>query len=212
MFTGLIEEVGTLIDKRLVTSSAVIKIAAKDILNSVSIGDSISCNGVCLTVVDFSDRSFSADISHETLKRTTFSSLSNGSMINLEQALKLSDRLGGHIVSGHVDTVSKILAIESIGSGYQISISLNNEINRYIAAKGSVTVDGISLTVSTLFDDRFEVAIIPHTFSSTTLVKKRVGDGVNIEVDIISRYLERLIVKRATGSSDERILNLLKDF
>lgn len=212
MFTGLIEEVGTLVEKRLDTSSAIIKIAAKDILESISIGDSISCSGVCLTVIAFNDRSFSADISFKTLERTTFITLGSGSMINLERALKLSDRLGGHIVLGHVDTIAKILAIESIGSGYRISISLDREIDRYIASKGSITVDGISLTVSALFEDRFDIAVIPHTFASTTLLKKRVGDVVNIEVDIISRYLERLIGKRDDCSTDERILKLLKEF
>lgn len=212
MFTGLILEVGKLISKSSGDGSARVTISATKIIEDFVIGDSIACNGVCLTVVESSKNSFSADISYETIKRSSFSNIQIGSPVNLELALRISDRLGGHLVSGHVDSMERLLSVEKIGNGYKLTISTSAEIERYIASKGSITVDGISLTVSDIRKGSFDIAVIPHTYSNTNLHFKRVGDVVNIEVDQISRYVERLLDKDNNKSSkDDRLLNLLQD-
>ena len=212
MFTGLIIEVGKLISKSSGDGYARVTISASKVIEESVIGDSIACNGVCLTVVERSKTSFCADISYETIKRSSFSNIQIGSAVNLELALRLSDRLGGHLVSGHVDSMERLLSVEKIGNGYKLTVSSNADIERYIASKGSITVDGISLTVSDIRKGSFDIAVIPHTYSSTSLCSKRVGDVVNIEVDQISRYVERLLDKDNNKSSkDGRLLNLLQD-
>ncbi len=212
MFTGLISEVGKLISKSSYEGYARVTISATKIIEESVIGDSIACNGVCLTVVEMGKNSFSADISYETIKRSSFSNIELGSSVNLELALRLSDRLGGHLVSGHVDSMERLLSVEKIGNGYKLTVSSSAEIERYIASKGSITVDGISLTVSDIRKGSFDIAVIPHTYSNTSLHLKRVGEVVNIEVDQISRYVERLLDKDNNKSSkDGRLLNLLQD-
>ncbi len=212
MFTGLISEVGKVVNKSNGQGYARVVISATKILEESVIGDSIACNGVCLTVVESDKNSFSADISYETIKRSSFSNISIGSLVNLELALRLSDRLGGHLVSGHVDSMERLLSIESIGNGYKLTVSSSIDIERYIASKGSITIDGISLTVSDIRKGSFDIAVIPHTFSNTSLHLKRVGDTVNVEVDQISRYIERLLDKGNNKSSkDGRLLTLLQD-
>lgn len=212
MFTGLIFEVGKLISKSSGQGYARVVISATKILDESVIGDSIACNGVCLTVVESDKNSFSADISYETIKRSSFSNIAIGSPVNLELALRISDRLGGHLVSGHVDSMERLLSVESIGNGYKLTVSSNVDIERYIASKGSITIDGISLTVSDIRKGSFDIAVIPHTYSNTNLHLKRVGDIVNIEVDQISRYVERLLDKdNSKSSKDGRLLTLLQD-
>ncbi len=184
MFTGIVEELGrleSLDDGRL-------RIAATRVVEDVSIGDSIAVNGCCLTVVAFGDDWWEADVSDETISRTSIRSLRPGDGINLERAVKMSDRLGGHLVQGHVDGVGEIVDPVS-----DLRVRVPESLTRYLVEKGSVTVDGVSLTVVDALDDGFTVAIIPHTADVTTLGARRPGDLVNIEVDVMAKYVERLM-------------------
>jgi riboflavin synthase len=184
MFTGIVEELGrleSLEDGRL-------RIAATRVIEDVSIGDSIAVNGCCLTVVAFGDDWWEADVSDETISRTSIRSLQPGDGINLERAVKMSDRLGGHLVQGHVDGVGEI--VDPVPN---LRVRVPASLTRYLVEKGSVTVDGVSLTVVDALDDGFTVAIIPHTADVTTLGARHPGDLVNIEVDVMAKYVERLM-------------------
>lgn len=189
MFTGIIEEVGRL--KNL--DSGRIEIFCEKILSDMKIGDSISTNGVCLTVVDFSENFFAADIMPETFRKTSLAEISAGGVVNLERALRVGDRFGGHIVSGHIDGTGKILNIRAEGNALFINISAENFLLRQIAAKGSVALDGISLTVVDADSENFSVSMIPHTREVTNFKFKRIGSLVNIETDVLAKYVDRLI-------------------
>ncbi len=189
MFTGIIEEVGTI---RSISTDR-ITISCKEILKDCKIGDSIAVNGVCLTVVEFGKDYFCADVSKETYKVTAFSDLKIGNIVNLERALTLSSRLGGHIVSGHTDTVGKIIDINKLSEFYEFKIGFNKEYSKYVAKKGSITVNGISLTVADCSQDFVTIAIIPHTFDMTVLRVLKVGDNVNLEFDILAKYVEKFL-------------------
>jgi len=189
MFTGIIEELGTL--KSL--NGGRIEITCEKILEDVKIGDSISTNGICLTVTDFAENFFAADVMPETLRRTSLEELNIGGAVNLERAMKVGDRLGGHIVSGHIDGTGKISDIRTDGNAVFINISAENFLLKQIAAKGSVALDGISLTVVDAAADFFSVSMIPHTRAVTNFKFKRVGSIVNIETDILAKYVDRLI-------------------
>ena len=189
MFTGIIEEVGRL--KNL--SGGRIEIFCEKILSDIKIGDSISTNGICLTVTDFSENFFAADVMPETFRKTSLAEISAGGVVNLERALKVGDRLGGHIVSGHIDGVGKILNIHPEGNALFINISAENFLLRQIAAKGSVALDGISLTVVDANAENFSVSMIPHTREVTNFKSKRTGSSVNIETDVLAKYIERLM-------------------
>lgn len=192
MFTGIIEEVGTV---RTVQkgSSSFIKIQASKVLEDVHIGDSIAVNGVCLTVTEFSGNVFRADVMNETLSRSSLGQLKNGSPVNLERAMAANGRFGGHIVSGHIDGTGTISGIENDGIAVWYTISAPPEIIRYIVEKGSIAIDGISLTVAKVTGSSFSVSIIPHTASQTILSTKKTGDIVNLENDIVGKYVEKLI-------------------
>ncbi len=192
MFTGIIEEVGTV---RTVQkgSSSFIKIQASKVLEDVHIGDSIAVNGVCLTVTEFSGNVFRADVMNETLSRSSLGQLKNGSPVNLERAMAANGRFGGHIVSGHIDGTGTISGIENDGIAVWYTISAPPEIMRYIVEKGSIAIDGISLTVAKVTGSSFSVSIIPHTASQTILSTKKTGDIVNLENDIVGKYVEKLI-------------------
>ncbi|MDD3652940.1 MAG: riboflavin synthase [Desulfotomaculaceae bacterium] len=192
MFTGIIEELGMLRATRHGANSAQLIIGAEKVLKDVQVGDSIAVNGVCLTVIHFTTREFTADIMAETLAKTNLGELAPGNPVNLERALRLGDRLGGHLVSGHVDGTGKIIRMERHDIADLVSIRAPGEVMRYIIKKGSVAIDGISLTVVDLQEDCFQVSLIPHTAHATTLGKKKVGDTVNLEGDIIGKYIERL--------------------
>ncbi|MBR4153323.1 MAG: riboflavin synthase [Selenomonadaceae bacterium] len=185
MFTGIIEEVGRLKN----FDGGRIEISCEKILSDIKIGDSISTNGICLTVIDFGKDFFAADVMPETFRKTTLADKN----FNLERALKLGDRFGGHIVSGHIDGVGKILSISAEGNALLIKISTENHLLKQIAAKGSVTLDGISLTVVDVNADNFSISMIPHTREVTNFKNKRIGSLVNIETDILAKYIERLI-------------------
>ena len=189
MFTGIIEEVGKLKN----FDGGRIEITCAKILSDMEIGDSISTNGICLTVTNFGKDFFTADVMPETVRKTSLGELQVGGAINLERAMKIDDRFGGHIVSGHIDGIGKILTIRPEGNAIFVDISAQSNILRQIAAKGSVAIDGISLTVVNSSTDKFSVSMIPHTLTVTNFKFKRVGSLVNIETDILAKYIERLL-------------------
>lgn len=189
MFTGIVEETGNL--KSL--NGGRIEITCAKVLEDVKIGDSISTNGICLTVTDFAENYFAADVMPETLRRTSLEELNIGGAVNLERAMKVGDRFGGHIVSGHIDGTGKITNIRTDGNAIFINISAENNLLKQIASKGSVALDGISLTVVDAGANDFSVSMIPHTRAVTNFKFKRVGSIVNIETDVLAKYIERLI-------------------
>lgn len=194
MFSGIIEAKGEIQKISLDGDSARITIAAGGLsMDDVTLGDSIACSGACLTVVDFDQSSFSVDVSSETLKLTTIGQLTSGSAVNLEKALLVSARLGGHIVTGHVDGVGEVVQKEQLSEYVRFVIEAPSSLSKYIAKKGSICVDGISLTVNEVDENRFELMIIPHTLSVTTLGQTLVGTQVNLEIDVVARYCERLL-------------------
>ncbi len=198
MFTGIVEALGTIKNIRHLSEGATLEIQAAELLTDAEIGDSIAVDGACLTIRTLTSESFAADISAETLRRTTLGERKVGEQVNLERSLRLSDRLGGHLVLGHVDEVATISAWRDEGDASLMRVTMSSNIRRYIAYKGSVTVDGISLTVSDVQADTFEVALIPHTKQVTTLGAKRTGANVNLEVDIVARYIETLLNNRTS--------------
>lgn len=193
MFTGLVEEVGVVESVIKSPKSAVIKIKANKVLEGVKIGDSISTNGVCLTVTNFDSNSFTVDVMAETMRRSNLKELMRGSRVNLERALKVGDRIGGHLVSGHIDGVGVIKNFEEEDIAVWISIAAHQDILKYVVYKGSIAIDGVSLTVAYVDCDIFKVSIIPHTKAVTTLIEKNIGDEVNIECDMIGKYVERFL-------------------
>lgn len=193
MFTGIIEETGKVEAVAKGSNSAVITIAAVKVLEDTKIGDSIAVNGVCLTVTSISGRKFSADVMAETLRRSSLGSLKHGSMVNLERAMAANGRFGGHIVSGHIDGVGVISSFEKEDNAVWVEIETPAKILRYIVEKGSITIDGISLTVAKLTYSSFAVSVIPHTGEETTLLNRNPGDIVNLENDIVGKYVERLM-------------------
>lgn len=193
MFTGIIEEVGTVKAIQHSGSNSFIRIEAKKVLEDVHLGDSIAVNGVCLTVTHFDSTTFQADVMNETLSRSSLGSLRNGSPVNLERAMAAGGRFGGHIVSGHIDGTGTVSDIRNDGIAVWYTISANADILRYIVEKGSIAIDGISLTVAKVTDDSFSVSIIPHTASVTILGTKKAGDIVNLENDIVGKYVEKLM-------------------
>lgn len=205
MFTGIIQSVGRV---RAIAPNASgdwrlhVTVGKLD-MSDVQLGDSIAVNGVCLTVVDMDDQQFVADVSHETLTVSAFKHLGVGSAVNLEKALRLADRLGGHLVSGHVDAVGTLTHIRADGASWRYRFSVPVSIAHYIAHKGSITIQGVSLTVNHVDQQQFDVNLVPHTLQETNLGDLKVGSYVNIEVDVIARYLERLLHKQdssVTGS------------
>ena len=191
MFTGIVEELGTVRE----VSPARLSVACRGVTGDAEIGASIAVNGACLTVVERSEGQLAFDLSGETLRRTSFSRLSVGDPVNLERSLTLSSRLGGHLVQGHVDGVGEVAAIQPDREGAWLSVRAPGAVRRYLVEKGSVCVDGISLTIARLDGDAFSVAVIPHTLDVTTLGSAREGDLVNLEVDVIAKYVDALLEK-----------------
>lgn len=193
MFTGLVEELGSVrrIERR--GASQWLEVAAERVLDDLRVGDSVNIDGACQTAVDIDSSGFAVESVSETLSRTTLGNFRVGQAVNLERALRADQRLGGHMVLGHVDGVGRITRIAERDREWVVEIAPPTELARYIAAKGSIAIDGISLTVAGLSSGGFTVAIIPHTFDNTTLSHRRAGDSANLEVDVIARYVERLI-------------------
>lgn len=202
MFTGIVEETGTILSIQPGHLSASLTIGADSILSDIHTGDSICVNGVCLTVTDFHREKgcFTADIMGETLRRSSLGVLSKGSHVNLERALSLTSRLGGHIVSGHIDGTGTITGIRKESTAHWFTIETDSSLLRYIVEKGSIAIDGISLTVATVTPNSFQVSIIPHTAQNTTLLHKSKGDLVNLECDLIGKYVEKLLANPTTSS------------
>ncbi len=201
MFTGIIEETGTV--KRVVSgASGSLEIQAKKVLENTMIGDSIAVNGICLTVTTMSDSHFTADVMAETMRRTNLGTLHNGSKVNLERAMAAGGRFGGHIVSGHIDGTGTVISLKPEGNAVWVTIGADASILRYIVEKGSIAIDGISLTVAYVDDECFKVSIIPHTGAETTLLARKPGDRVNLENDIVAKYIEKLM-KPYAGKPEE---------
>ncbi|MBY7842378.1 riboflavin synthase [Vibrio fluvialis] len=201
MFTGIVEAVGTLTAITPKGEDITISVdAGKLDMGDVKLGDSIATNGVCLTVVEFNSHSYSADLSLETLKKSGFADYKVGDKVNLEKAMLPTTRFGGHIVSGHVDGVGEIVERNAVGRAIEFWVAIPAELSKYVAEKGSITVDGISLTVNDLRKNAFKLTIVPHTTQETTIDHFQVGRKVNLEVDVMARYLERLL----NGGRDEQ--------
>ncbi|RKF18569.1 riboflavin synthase [Alginatibacterium sediminis] len=210
MFTGIIEAQGIVTELRQSSQQCRLSIQSKELdFSDVHLGDSIAVNGVCLTVVSFDTQSFCADVSHETLKLTSLGFLKIGSKVNLEKAMLVGSRFGGHIVSGHVDGLATVESITRNGNASDFWIEAPQDLARYIAHKGSITVDGISLTVNEVNNSGFRLTIIPHTELKTSIGDWKVGTQVNLEVDVIARYTERLLSSANHSASDS---NLNREF
>ncbi|MCI8424005.1 MAG: riboflavin synthase [Lawsonibacter sp.] len=196
MFTGIVEEVGTVRAIQRGPRSAALSIGAACILSDLRIGDSVAVNGVCLTATSWDSGGFTADVMHETLRRSALGELAPGSPVNLERAMAANGRFGGHIVSGHIDGVGLIAALRRDDNALWYTVQAPPALLRYVVEKGSVTIDGVSLTVARVETDRFSVSLIPHTAAVTILGRKRPGDKVNLEADIIGKYVEKLLAPR----------------
>ncbi|MGL5327971.1 MAG: riboflavin synthase [Peptostreptococcaceae bacterium] len=205
MFTGIIEEIGTIQNIKNGEKSSKILIKANKVLDKTNIGDSIATNGVCLTVTHLDNSTFEVDVMAETFRRSSLGNLKIGSSVNLERALSLESRLGGHIVTGHIDDVGVITSFVKEGNAIWVSINAPSSVLKYVVHKGSITIDGISLTVAYIEDNCFKVSIIHHTASETTLLSKKIGDLVNLECDLIGKYVEKLLgfneIKKENKSS-----------
>ena len=193
MFTGIIEEVGSIISIQQGAEVFKLIIQANKIMQDIHLGDSVAVNGICLTVISCSEKSFSVDVMNETLNRSEIKKISVNTLVNLERAMVASDRLGGHIVSGHIDGSGKIVRIKKDANAVWFFITADSKILRYIIEKGSVAIDGISLTVVSVEKETFSVSVIPYTYKHTILAQKKVGDSVNIENDCIGKYIEHFI-------------------
>ncbi|MDR0453441.1 MAG: riboflavin synthase [Deferribacteraceae bacterium] len=208
MFTGIIEETGRI--KKILSGSAgaVVEITCEKITSDIKTGDSIAVNGVCLTATSFTQKSFTADASEETLKRTSLKQLAPGKPVNLERAMRADSRFGGHIVQGHVDGVGRITNCLRNGDFWDMTVEIPENLRKFVPEKGSLAVDGISLTVAADLTSRVKIAVIPHTFEYTNLATLSSGDIVNIEVDLVARYLDKLLKYERKESN---LYNLLPD-
>jgi len=201
MFTGIIEEVGQVVEMADSGGFRTLRVRAGAILDDIRTGASISVNGVCLTARLIHEDGFTADLSHETLERTSLKTLAPGAIVNLERPMRADGRFGGHIVQGHVDGVGRIRAFVRNGDEVNLEVEMPESALNYVVEKGSISVDGISLTVARVTPYVFEVAIIPHTFDNTSLKHAKAGDLVNLEFDIIAKYVERILANRSLGKS-----------
>ncbi len=206
MFTGIIETIGTIRSIRRGARSITLHIAAPGILEGTAVGDSIATNGVCLTVTSIERDAFTADAMPETMQHTALGSLQAGSRVNLERALRLDSRLGGHMVSGHIDGTGTLAALKRDDNAIRLTVTASPDITRYIIPKGSVALDGVSLTVTGVTSGSFEVSIIPHTQHATTLTSLMPGTPVNIENDLIAKYIEKLLPSAPQGLTLEKLI------
>lgn len=212
MFTGIVEEIGTV--KNIIKGSRSIKlaIAAQKVLENTNLGDSIAVNGVCLTVTALGKNGFTADVMPESMSKTNMGKLKPGDRVNLERALTLASRLGGHIVSGHIDGVGEIIDMEKDDNAVRVTLTASSKVMKYIVSEGSVALDGVSLTVAHLGESDFTVSLIPHTAQVTTLLDKKVGDKLNVENDVVGKYVERLLDFSAKNETKEKKPSLSLSF
>ncbi len=212
MFTGIIQAIGKVAKLEQKGGDVRLTLDTGDLeLETAELGDSIAVNGVCLTAIEFTDHGFVADVSGETLAKTSLGSLKPGSAVNLEKALTLNTALGGHLVSGHVDGLGTVLSQRNDGRSYRYQFSVPQELAHYIAQKGSITIDGTSLTVNHVEDNRFDVNIVPHTWENTVFKHYEINTQVNIEVDIIARYLERLLTGQSSMQGENNLVKALTE-
>ena len=211
MFTGIIEEIGKVSDVNPIPGGKTIKISAVKILNDISVNDSVSVNGVCLTATKVDEQGFKVDAVGVTLEKSTFSELQISSPVNLERSLKLSDRLSGHFVLGHVNGTGVIKEIIKLGDNYLMRVNVPDNMKKYLIEEGSITIDGISLTIAELEDSTIGISIIPHTWNNTTLQYKNAEDRVNIETDVLAKYVERLTNNKEFEQKNKLSENWLKE-
>ena len=213
MFTGIVEEMGKIKSILRGNHSAVLAIEASKVLEGSRVGDSIAVNGVCLTVTSLGSGEFQADVMAETLRRSSLGGLGRGSRVNLERAMAADGRFGGHIVSGHIDGIGTIAAMKKEGNAMWVTVDASEKLLKYIVEKGSIAIDGISLTVAAVTERGFSVSLIPHTGAETTLLQRKPGDRVNLENDVIGKYVERLLGFGSNGKDvGEEQSNLTMDF
>lgn len=213
MFTGIVEELGKINGVQKGEKSSVLTINASKVLKNTQLGDSIAVNGVCLTVTSITENSFSADVMAETMRKSNLGSLAVGSSVNLERALTPLTRMGGHIVSGHIDGTGTITSYVKEDNATWVTVKADSDILKYIVQKGSIAIDGISLTVAYIDDTCFKVSIIPHTSQQTTLLSKGIGNTVNLECDVIAKYVEKLLGFKASNNTTEDIsLEMLAEY
>ena len=213
MFTGIVEELGNISQIKNTDTGKQFTITAKAIMDDLKVGDSVSLNGVCLTVITYDESSFNLDLVKETLKKSNLSDLKKGNSVNLERAITLSTRLGGHILQGHVETVGVIMDKVPSGDGATLSVGIDPGFMRYCISKGSIALDGVSLTIASMSENIIKIALIPHTLEMTTLGLKDVGDSLNIETDIIGKYIERLMsFEDEDDQMEELLLKGLKNW
>lgn len=209
MFTGLVEEIGHIKAMKKGSNSIRLTVAANKIMDDVKLGDSIATNGICLTVVDFDSNGFSADVMPETMNRSSFHMQKEGARVNLERALRVGDRMGGHMVSGHIDGIGEIVSQTKDDNAIWVSVSAPKNILKYVIEKGSIAIDGISLTVAYVDDKQFKVSIIPLTQDDTTLVFKKIGSLVNLECDMTAKYIEKFMFYK---EDEKKGSNISMDF
>lgn len=211
MFTGIIEEIAKIDKTKPIAGGLSIKIEAKKILNDISVNDSICIDGVCLTVTNFDNSGFWVDAVGATLEKSTFAKIKSSSYVNLERSVRLNDRLGGHLVQGHVNGVGTITEIQKLGENYLLKIIVPEDLERYLIKEGSIAINGISLTIAELDKNSVSISIIPHTWQNTNLKYKKVNDKVNIEIDVLAKFVEKLLTKN-NGTSKKNITeNWLKE-
>jgi riboflavin synthase len=211
MFTGIIEEIGIIQKIDVIENGKRLKISASKIMDDVKVDDSVAVNGVCLTVIKLEQNSFWAEAVGETLKKTTINKLNQNTNVNLERAIRLSDRLGGHLVQGHVNGIGVIKKVNRLGENYYVEVQIPSDLEKYLIKEGSIAVDGISLTIANLTGSLVGISIIPHTWKNTNLRFRQISDEVNIEVDIIAKYVEKLLNakdKDANNLSDDVLKNM----
>ena len=211
MFTGIVEETGTIKSFNALSNGAKLVVECQKILSDINIGNSICVNGVCQTVTEYTDSSFTVMLSDETLNITNFSSAKQGDYVNLERALTLNTRLGGHIVSGHIDCIGKLVSVEKLSDFYNLRFEIPFEITKYVVYKGSITINGISLTVAEIQNNIFTAAVIPHTYQNTVLKYLKQGDSVNIETDILAKYVEKLLGLNDNKTNGNISMEFLKE-
>lgn len=211
MFTGIIEEIGKITSIVPIAGGKKLKISARTIMNDVKVNDSVCINGVCLTVVRIDGDSFWVDAVGATLEKSTFSDVHVSNAVNLERALKLNERLGGHFVQGHVNAMGVIKEIKKLGENYFLKIDLPREVKKYLIPEGSIAIDGISLTIAEVEDSEIRISIIPHTWQNTNLKERKIGDRVNIETDVIAKYIENMSLKYNSTTKTNITENWLKE-
>jgi riboflavin synthase len=211
MFTGIIEEIGKIEKTKPIAGGLSIKIGANKILEDITVNDSICIDGVCLTVTNFDDSGFWVDVVGATLEKTAFASVKSSNFVNLERSVRLNDRLGGHLVQGHVNGTGTIFEIRKLGENYLLKITVSESLERYLIKEGSIAVNGISLTIADIYKNLISISIIPHTWQNTNLKHKKVNDSVNIEIDILAKYVEKLLTRDNSDSEKKITENWLKE-